>query len=232
MNTENENKFIKFFSGKRFYALLAVCLIAVGVAGWSAFDALNNISPENNNSYSDPSPSYNEPVTSIPEEIEKPTQNEVSEVPYEEPVDTTPKRPVAESFVMPINNGTVLKGFSETALQFSATYSDMRIHLGTDIKAAADSPVLSCGDGVVEKIYEDELLGRVVVIDHGNGILIKYAGLSDNLAVKKDYIVKSGDKIGTLSGVPSECGDEMHLHIEVTKNGKAVDPIEQLKLAN
>ena len=232
MNTENENKFIKFFSGKRFYALLAVCLIAVGVAGWSAFDALNNISPDNNNSYSDPTPSYNEPITSIPEEIEKPTQNEVSEVPYEEPVDTTPKRPVAESFIMPIKNGTILKGFSETALQFSATYSDMRIHLGTDIKAAADSPVLSCGEGVVEKIYQDELLGRVVVIDHGNGISVKYAGLSDKLEVKQDYIVKSGDKIGTLSGVPSECGDEMHLHIEVTKNGKSVDPIEQLKLGN
>lgn len=232
MNTENENKFIKFFSGKRFYALLAVCLIAVGVAGWSALDALNNISNENSDSYSDPTPSYNEPITSVPEEIEKPAQNEVSEVPYEEPVDTTPKRPVAETFIMPVENGTILKGFSETALQFSATYSDIRIHLGTDIKAAADSPVLACGDGVVEKIYEDELLGRVVIIDHGNGILVKYAGLSDKLAVKQDYIVKSGDKIGTLSGVPSECGDEMHLHIEVTKNGKSVDPIKQLKIAD
>lgn len=230
MSTENENKFIKFFSGKRFYVLLAICLVAVGVAGWSAFDTLNNIKPNPDDSYSTPTPSYNVPSTSIPEASEEPTQNEASDVPYEEPVDTTPKRPVAKSFILPIQNGTVIKSFSETALQYSATYGDMRIHLGTDIKAAADSPVLACGDGIVEKIYEDELLGRIVVIDHGNGILVKYAGLSDKLAVKEDYIVKGGDKIGTLSGVPSECADTMHLHIEVTKNGKTADPITVLNI--
>lgn len=232
MNTENENKFIKFFSGKRFYVILAVCLMAVGVAGWSAFDSLNNITPNDDNpSYSTPSESYNEPVESTPVEIpDTPTDTPVTDEPYSEPADTTPKRPVAESFIMPVKDGEIVKGYDATALQFSATYSDMRIHLGTDIKAAAGADVFAAGDGVVEKIYEDELLGRVIEIDHGNGIIVKYTGLADKLAVKKDYIVKCGDKIGTLSGVPSECGDDMHIHIEVTKNGKSADPIKTLKL--
>ncbi len=232
MTTEKESKFIKFFSGKRFYAILAVCLIAVGVAGWTAFDSLNNIAPNNDNpSYESPDESYNEPVESTPEEIpDTPTDSPVTDEPYSEPADTTPKRPVAESFIMPVKDGEIIKGYDDTALQFSATYSDMRIHLGTDIKAAADSPVYACGDGVVSKIYEDELLGRTVEIDHGNGIIVKYAGLADNLTIKEDYIVNCGDKIGTLSGVPSECSDDMHIHIEVTKNGKAADPIKTLKL--
>lgn len=232
MNTEKENKFIKFFSGKRFYALLAICLIAVGVAGWAAFDSLNNITPNNDNpSYSAPKESYNEPVESAPEETpDTPTDTPVTDEPYSEPIDTTPKRPIAETFIMPVKDGEIIKGYDETALQFSATYSDMRIHLGTDIKAAADSPVYASGDGVVNKIYSDELFGKTVEIDHGNGIIVKYTGLADNLTVKEDYIVNCGDKIGTLSGVPSECGDDMHIHIEVTNNGKAADPIKTLKL--
>ncbi len=232
MTTENESKFIKFFSGKRFYVILAICLIAVGVAGWAAFDSLNNITTDDENpSYEPPNESYNEPIEDIPSEIpDTPTDTPVTDEPYSEPTDTTPKRPVAESFIMPVKDGEIIKGYDETSLQFSATYSDMRIHLGTDIKAEADSPVYACGDGVVSKIYEDELFGRTVEIDHGNGIIVKYTGLADNLAVKEDYMVSCGDKLGTLSGVPSECGDDMHIHIEVTKNGKAVDPIKTLKL--
>lgn len=233
MTTEKENKFIKFFSGKRFYAILAVALIAVGVAGWSAFDSLNNITPndDDNQSYIDSTPSYNEPIVSEPiAEPDTPADNVVTDEPYSEPADTTPKRPVAESFIMPVKDGEIIKGYDETALQFSATYSDMRIHLGTDIKAAADSPVYAAGDGVVTKIYEDELLGRTIEIDHGNDIIVKYTGLADNLSVKEDYTVKCGDTIGTLSGVPSECGDDMHIHIEVTKNGKTADPVKTLKL--
>ena len=210
--------------------MLAICLIAVGVVGWSAFNSLNNINIDNddNQSYNDDLPSYNNPVIDETPKVESEVQNSADDVPYEEPVQTTPARPVAESFVMPVA-GEIIKDYDETALQFSATYSDMRIHLGIDIKAAAGADIAACGDGVVTKIYEDALLGRVVEIDHGNGIVIKYCGLSNDITIKTDYIVRSGQKIATLSGVPSECADEMHLHIEATKNGKITNPANILK---
>ena len=230
MNTENKkpNKIMRIFSGKGFYALLAIGLFAVGVAGWSAYDSINNSVTEKNPSYSNPSESYNTPITSIPTEEDSPTENKVEDVPYSEPEVTTPTRPVATKFALPIKNGSIIKGFSETELQFSLTYGDLRVHLGTDIKAASNAPVLACGDGIIEKIYEDELLGLIIVIDHGNDILVKYAGLANNLTVGVGDTVNLGDKIGYLSGVPNECADEMHLHIEATKNGKLVDPAKTL----
>ena len=231
MEYQNENKFIKFFSGKRFYIMLAVCLIAVGVAGWSAFNSLNNAKiPENNDnqSYFDDVPSYNEPIDETPQE-DTTTQNNVEDEPYSEPDEPTPTRPVADSFIMPIADGEIIKQHDAKALQYSKTYSDMRIHLGVDIKAAAGTEILACGDGVVTKIYEDALLGRTMEIDHGNGIVIKYCGLSDDSNIGVDYIVRSGQKLATLSGVPSECADDAHIHIEVTKNGKAINPTDILK---
>ncbi len=232
MEQQNENRITKFFSGKRFYIMLAICLIAVGVAGWAAFDSLNNVGvsePEGNQSYSEDVPSYNNPVTPDASDDDTKVQNSVEDEPYSEPVEVTPTRPVAESFIMPVENGEIIKDYDETALQFSATYSDMRIHLGVDILAAADTDILACGDGVVTKLYDDSLLGRTIEVDHGNGIVIKYCGLSNDVSVDVDYIVRSGQKLATLSGVPSECADEMHIHIEVTKNGKTINPADILK---
>ncbi len=231
MSHESTNKFLKFFSGKNFYIILAACLIAVGVAGWSAFDALRNIdSGKDNQSYIDDVPSYNEPISpNEPTAPEEPAQNEVNDVPYSEPQEAVPSSPTADSFIMPIK-GTVLKGYDDTTLQYSATYGDMRIHLGLDIKADADSNVVASGAGTVTKIYDDNLLGRTVEIDHGNSIIIKYCGLADNITVSVGDTVKANQKLATLSGVPSECADEMHLHIEVTKNGKPADPAKTLNL--
>ncbi len=235
----NEKKIIKFLSGKNFYIILAICLIAVGVAGWSVFDTISNIDDTGDNqSYIENTPSYNEPVIpeNIPEDVpeentipDSPAQNEVSDVPYSEPEEPTPANPVAESFISPIE-GTVLKRYDDIALQYSATYGDMRIHLGLDIKAAADTDVVSCGSGTVIKVYDDNLLGRVVEIDHGNGITVKYCGLADNVTVSVGDTVNQNEKLATLSGVPSECADEMHLHIEATKDGKSADPVKILKL--
>lgn len=235
MSNERNSKIIKFFSGKNFYIILAVCLIAVGVAGWSVFDTLSNIDDnENNQSYIENTPSYNEP--SVPEKLpeeniipDSPAQNEVNDVPYSEPEETTPVKPVAESFIAPIK-GSVLKRYDDVSLQYSATYGDMRIHLGLDIKAAADTDVVSCGSGTVIKVYDDILLGRIIEIDHGNGITVKYCGLADNVTVSVGDTVKQNEKLATLSGVPSECADEMHLHIEVVKDGKSADPVKILKL--
>lgn len=231
MSHENTNKFIKFFSGKNFYIILAVCLIAVGVAGWSAFDSLRNIdSGEDNQSYIDDVPSYNEPTTpEVPKDTKEPAQNEVNDVPYSEPQETVTTSPVSDSFIMPIN-GAVIKGYDDTTLQYSATYGDMRIHLGLDIKADADSNVVASGAGTVTKVYDDNLLGRTVEIDHGNSIIVKYCGLADNITVSVGDTVKANQKLATLSGVPSECADDMHLHIEVTKNGKLADPAKTLNL--
>ncbi len=219
-----------FLLGKGFYGVLAVCLIAIGVAGWAAmssFKEIENLENENPE-YIDGSPSYN-----IESEQKEPVQNTVEDEPYEsdEPTAAEPVLPpVADSFISPAGKGEITKGFDSSILQYSATFGDMRIHLGVDILADLGSDVVSAGKGTVTKIYSDVLLGRTVEVDHGNGIVFKYCGLSDDITVKEGYTLEQGQKLATLSGSPGESGDVAHLHIEATKNGTPIDPAELIGL--
>lgn len=226
----------KLFSGKGFYIILAMCLVAVGAAGFLAVSPIkandkNKTSEQSGSSeYTDPGITYNS--NTKPEE---PAQNIVSDEPYSsetKPTESTvPAAPTAEFFNMPVKEGQIVKKYDDKTLQYSETYGDLRIHLGTDILADNGCDILSCGDGTVKKVYSDDKLGRVVEIDHGNGIVVKYCGFADDICVKEDSKVTVGQKIGTLSGVPSESADAPHLHIEVTKSGKSVDPVKTLKLS-
>lgn len=227
--SENKNSVIsKFFSGKGFYMVLAGCLIAVGVAAWSAVAAINDQNttkkPDNVNSY----------LSSEVPQIEEPVQNEVVDEPYSEPSDTseiesqtTNTKPVAAYFVMPVS-GSVEKEFDAKTLQYSATFQDMRLHLGVDIIAEKGASVVACGDGTVSRIYSDLILGTIIEIDHGNGIVARYCGMDENLLVNIDDVVTASQKIGTLGYVPGESADASHLHFEMLKNGKQVPPLKTM----
>ncbi len=227
--SENKNSVIsKFFSGKGFYMVLAGCLIAVGVAAWSAVAAINDQNttkkPDNVNSY----------LSSEVPQIEEPVQNEVVDEPYSEPSDTseiesqtTNTKPVAAYFVMPVS-GSVEKEYDAKTLQYSATFQDMRLHLGVDIIAEKGASVVACGDGTVSRIYSDLILGTIIEIDHGNGIVARYCGMDENLLVDIDDVVTASQKIGTLGYVPGESADASHLHFEMLKNGKQVSPLKTM----
>lgn len=227
--SENKNSVIsKFFSGKGFYMVLAGCLIAVGVAAWSAVAAINDQNttkkPDNVNSY----------LSSEVPQIEEPVQNEVVDEPYSEPSDTSEiesqtanTKPVAAYFVMPVS-GSVEKEYDAKTLQYSATFQDMRLHLGVDIIAEKGASVVACGDGTVSRIYTDLILGTIIEIDHGNGIVARYCGMDENLLVDIDDVVTASQKIGTLGYVPGESADASHLHFEMLKNGKQVSPLKTM----
>ncbi|MBQ0083699.1 MAG: M23 family metallopeptidase [Clostridiales bacterium] len=226
------SKISKFISGKGFYFVLAFCLIAVGAAGFLAVSS-SKISEEpekNENVSSNSSIVYSEPEKTENKTESEAVQKAVSDEPKTSSVKEEKKIPVAESFGLPTSGAKIIKGFDSKNLQFSSTYGDMRIHLGTDIEAQNGEDVKSCGDGTVKKIYSDDTLGRIIEIDHGNGVVIKYCGLADNVCVKQDYTVKKGEKIGTLSGTPSESMDTPHIHIEATISGKHTDPAKILKI--
>lgn len=135
---------------------------------------------------------------------------------------------VANHFVLPVG-GTLKKEFSNEKLQYSETYGDWRIHEGIDIAAKKGTEVCSSGKGKVTKVYDDELLGKTVVINHGNEIDCYYCGLK-SVSVSKGDVVEIGEKIGVIGDIPSEIADETHLHFMVLKDGKEVDPIKELEI--
>ena len=95
-------------------------------------------------------------------------------------------------------------------------------HRGMDISAQKGTPVISSADGVVTKVgYQPEGYGHYVEVKHGEEYMTKYAQLDDSV-VKVGDVVKLGDVIGHVGSSGRSTGP--HLHYEVYKAGKPVDP--------
>ena len=123
--------------------------------------------------------------------------------------------------------GDIVKQFDPERLQYSETYGDMRLHNGIDILAEDGSPVKSSAAGTVKSIEENALWGKVVTLDHGNGIISRYCGLRD-ISVNERDEVKLGKVIGTIGEAPCECLDESHLHFEIMNGDIYLSPLEAI----
>ena len=97
-----------------------------------------------------------------------------------------------------------------------------RMHSGLDFPVNLNTDVFATGDGVVTKAQYDSGWGRYIKIDHGYGYETVYAHLW-KINVKKGQKVKRGDKIGKSGNSGRAAG--FHLHYEVHKNNKTVDPL-------
>ncbi|WP_227767611.1 M23 family metallopeptidase [Zhaonella formicivorans] len=98
-------------------------------------------------------------------------------------------------------------------------------HAGIDIETELGAPVRAALDGTVLKVEETRQLGRVVEIDHGNGLTTVYGTLGEILVAEKQQ-VKQGEiiaKTGTI--IKSKKGQ---LHFEIREKGKAVDPLTKI----
>ncbi|WP_152656842.1 M23 family metallopeptidase [Oceanobacillus sp. CFH 90083] len=96
---------------------------------------------------------------------------------------------------------------------------------GVDI-AAADAEtfdVLASISGTVEEVKEDPLLGNVVVLSHGEDLKTYYASLEDVAVTVSDQVAQ-GDKLGTAGKNLFGKDNGTHLHFEIRKEGKEVNP--------
>lgn len=98
-------------------------------------------------------------------------------------------------------------------------------HTGLDIGAPSGRPVFSVDAGVVLFSGKWGNYGNVVMIDHGNNTTTLYAHLSKFL-VKEKVRVNKGQVIGLVGQTGLATGP--HLHFEVRKNGKVVNPLHYL----
>lgn len=121
---------------------------------------------------------------------------------------------------------TVLADFSNSELVKNATTGTWQTHNGTDIAAEVGAEVCAIADGEVKTVANDPLWGVSVTVDHNNGYISKYCGLGADLAVKQGDKVERGSLIGCVGETADiESSIAPHLHIELTHDGKFVDPM-------
>ncbi|WP_411035836.1 M23 family metallopeptidase [Shinella sp. BYT-45] len=101
----------------------------------------------------------------------------------------------------------------------------LALHAGIDFRASTGTQIRSSGAGTVTVAGRNGGYGNMVEIDHGNGITTRYAHLSRVLVKVGDH-VEAADPVG-LSGTTGRSTGP-HLHYEVRRDGKAIDPMRFL----
>jgi len=94
-------------------------------------------------------------------------------------------------------------------------------HKGLDIAASKKTPIYATADGAVTFVGKKGYLGNLIVIDHGYGIVTRYAHLH-KATKKRGETVRRGDVIAQVGSSGRTTGP--HLHYEVHLNGIPVNP--------
>lgn len=100
------------------------------------------------------------------------------------------------------------------------------MHTGLDFRAATGDPVRATAYGKVVSAGWSGGYGRMVEVDHGNGLSTRYGHLSE-INVKVGEIVKIGQVVGLVGSTGRSTGP--HLHYETRIEGEAVDPQKFLR---
>jgi len=95
-------------------------------------------------------------------------------------------------------------------------------HHGIDIGAPYGDGVMAAKGGTVTYAGWRGSYGRLVVIDHGDGLETRYAHLS-SILVSVGQVVSQGEVIGKIGNSGRSYGS--HLHFEIRVDGKAVNPV-------
>lgn len=162
-----------------------------------------------------------------------------------------PKPKGVVKFVNPVE-GTLLQKFSGDELVFSQTLHEFRTHNGVDIETLPQASVKAVGEGKVTNVENDAgRWGTCIEIEHDDGLISIYRGLNRKINVKIDSKVKRGEIIGTVAAKHDVSYEDLefddidideeddsnafegalpcHLHFEIMKDGKFLDPLKYVK---
>jgi murein DD-endopeptidase MepM/ murein hydrolase activator NlpD len=105
-----------------------------------------------------------------------------------------------------------------------------RLHAGIDFAAPPGTPILAAGAGRVVEAGPNGGYGRWIKISHSDGLATGYAHLSRIApGVRRSARVKQGQVIGYVGSSGLSTGP--HLHFELHRNGRPVDPLSMARTA-
>ena len=196
-------------------------------------EAMNEVLDNFNSTNSVQGETLNTAATST-ENTEKPVEeNNISEnvetaAPAEENKEAPKEEEKPVSFVAPAS-GEIITDFADESLIYSETLQEWTTHLGIDIKADKTSVVVASEAGTVKSIKNDPRYGLTITISHNDGFETVYSNLLSSEFVNEGDTVEQGQTIGTVGESASfEIAEVPHLHFEMYKDGKAVNPTNYL----
>ena len=137
------------------------------------------------------------------------------------------------SFVLPVDNVVVVRDYSEDEFVNYVSLGYYAIHKAIDFSSEKGSGVYSIASGKVLSIETTSNSGTKVVVEHDNGFKSVYSSLDSNLNVQVGQKIKSGQQIGNMSNsMLDEAELGVHLHFELLKDNKLVDPNLYIAISN
>ena len=125
--------------------------------------------------------------------------------------------------IMPVKDTDIYRISSHYGQRTDPFYKVTKFHGGIDFSGPIGTGIYATGDGVVKKVEKNKNgYGNHILVDHGYGYMTRYAHLN-TIMVKKGDKVKRGQEIGTMGNTGKSTAP--HLHYEVIKNNKTVNPI-------
>jgi murein DD-endopeptidase MepM/ murein hydrolase activator NlpD len=122
----------------------------------------------------------------------------------------------------------IVKGWmsSKYGMRTDPFHGKQRWHAGVDFAGRQGAEVIAVASGVVTWSGDRSGYGKMVEINHSDGFVTRYAHNEKNIA-KLGAIVKKGELIATMGSSGRSTGP--HVHFEVYKNGRTVDPASYIK---
>ncbi|MBQ1270567.1 MAG: M23 family metallopeptidase [Clostridia bacterium] len=246
MNNKDKlkSKLAWFTDDKGFYIILMLCVFAIGISGYVLYSGPDTGSNDDYDiSLEGGLPSSGEAQTVKPQGIPKADitfkdEEEPAEVQKElpEPAEEKTEQGRGEAaetwifkrspkYTFPVS-GEVIRGFSDDRLLFDDTMGDWRTHCGVDLSCAEGDRVFAIADGSVTEVFDDPLMGTVIVLSHEDGLESRYCGLTPTTPISAGDSVVMGQEIGFAGNTnKSESAMACHLHFEVLQNGEYIDPM-------
>ncbi len=121
--------------------------------------------------------------------------------------------------MLPVGAGQISSGFGVRVDPFTHR---RKLHHGLDIRAPIGTSVVASADGDVDIAGRNAELGNYIKLVHQDGYTTVYGHLS-SILVQKGIRVKRGQEIGRVGNTGLRCKGS-HLHFEISKHGKRINP--------
>lgn len=216
---------VEFVTGKGFYFSVLLCVMVIGLSAYFLIQSVRSNLTANEAASSTASitvtPAPRPTVTPRPTPTPAPTPSPTVQP---TPIPSATMQETVSVYSWPVS-GTVISSFSVEVLSYDETMGDWRTHDGLDIAASLGTRVQATAKGVVSAVYNDDLMGVTVVVDHGNELFSVYSNLAENPSVSVGDTVASDTVLGQVGDTAAaESGKDPHLHFAMYQGSDAVDP--------